>query len=263
MYSILNLHVSCLLFTSSFKIKQWVNAFFVTREMHNTAKPYPPCDIIDRSYRNFIRFHITSCDIVLISSNRGVDLRALKSTLVVLLFLSLGSGLSCSTEPEWPEGLPHGELILPNVEDPDTPGAYFDFSAGELVYGEEGRQRGDIYLEKTFISGNPALGVQLAEKQPDSILYDSTAPSWGSGLWRTPPDATTPARVAIRQGYNVWVKTSEGNFGKLKILLLEATDDYTSIRNIKMQWIFQPDPNSDELAPTSFTQGAQGTSGSG
>jgi len=176
-------------------------------------------------------------------------------TLLLISGLILSFGLSCVAEPEWPEGLPHGEIVLPNVEDPDMPGAYFDFSEGEIVYGEEGRARGDVFLEKTFLSGNPALGVQLAEKQPDSILYDMGAPSYGSGLWKAPPDENTPARVAIRQGYNVWVRTAEGNLGKLKILLREASDDYTSMLNIKIQWIYQPDPNADDLYSTSVTPG--------
>jgi hypothetical protein len=49
--------------------------------------------------------------------------------------------------------------VLPNFNDPDAPGACFDFSAGQIVYGEEGRKQGDIYLERTFIDGNPDFAI--------------------------------------------------------------------------------------------------------
>ena len=160
--------------------------------------------------------------------------------LSIIAAMPLNLLASCQ-EPEWPAGLPHGEIILPNIEDPDTPGAYFDFSEGELVYGEEGRQRGDIFLERTFIAGNPALGVALHDQQPDSLLYDSTAPSWGSGGWKLPQNDETPGRVAVYQGHNIWVQTAEGHTGKLRILMAESNMDVTGYIRVKIEWIYQPD----------------------
>jgi len=185
----------------------------------------------------------------MVMHERGVpNLKTHSGILLIITVIALCFVTACVSEPEWPEGLPHGEIVLPNIEDPDMPGAYFDFSEGELVYGNEGRSRGDVFLEATFIAGNPVLNVALAEQQPDSILYDTGAPGWGTNFWKTPPDENTPARVAVRQGYNVWVRTAEGNYGKLKILLREASDDYTKMLEIKMQWIYQPDPAKNDLS---------------
>jgi len=185
----------------------------------------------------------------------------LKTSSLAILTAFLGIlpfWLASCQEPDWPEGLPHGEIILPNIADPDTPGAYFDFSEGELVYGEEGRQRGDIYLETNFVAGNPALGVALHDQQPDSLLYDRIAPGWGSEQWRRPVNPDTPGRVPVYQGHNVWVITGEGNTGKLRILMAEANIDYTSFLRIKFEWIYQPD-GSTELRPIA---GAADESGS-
>ncbi len=164
--------------------------------------------------------------------------------VIILVFLPLSFLASCG-EVEWPEGLPHGEVILPNIEDPDTPGAYFDFSEGEIVYGEEGRQRGDIYLDRTFIAGNPALGVELHDAQPDSLLYDTVAPSWGTRLWKT-PSGDVPAMVPIYDGHNIWVKTGEAHTAKLRIMMPEANADNTSYLRLKFEWAYQPD-GSNEL----------------
>jgi len=190
------------------------------------------------------------------------ELRFLSSVLILFLAAFPTFLASCGGEPNWPEGLPHGEVTLTNIEDPDAPGAYFDISAGELIYGDEGRERGDVYLERTFVAGNPALGIELHDAQPDSILYDTTAPGWGSSGWKTAPDANTPPRVPVRKDHNIWVKTSEGNIGKVHILLLEANSDYSNIYNIKLQWIYQPD-GSGELHAVSGATGESGTSGSG
>ena len=168
---------------------------------------------------------------------------------VKLIFLTLTGctviftiwGCTSANEPEWPVGCPHGEDWLPNVEDPDTPGAYFDFSEGEIVYGEEAKVRGDIFIYKTFVRGNPQLNVALHPQQPDSLLYDATAPSWGSENWRLPPDANTPSSLGINGGHNVWVRTGEGHTAKFKILLLESNEDVTMFTRVKIQWIYQPD----------------------
>jgi len=173
-------------------------------------------------------------------------MRILTSVLLVMIAAIPLIFIASCEEREWPAGLPHGEVILPNIEDPDTPGAYFDFSEGEIVYGDEGRQRGDIFLERTFIAGNPALGVALHDAQPDSILYDTTAPSWGSGQWKHPPNEETPPRVPVYQGHNIWVQTAEGHTAKMKILMAESNMDVTAYLQIKMQWIYQPD-GSNEL----------------
>ncbi len=181
-----------------------------------------------------------------------------KIAIFLVLIVPVWFLVSCG-EPEWPEGLPHGELILPNFEDPDNPGAYFDFSTGELVFGEEGRQRGDIYLDKTFIAGNPGLGVSLHDQQPDSLLYDSTAPGWGSSGWNVPPDSSTPARISIYDGHNIWVNTSEGHTAKFKILLVNPNFDNTDYLSIKIRWIYQPD-GSEEFHPIASPEGEETSS---
>jgi len=193
-----------------------------------------------------------------------VGWRFLKLTsgiLLLLLLFFMGFIISCE-EQDWPENLPHGEAILPNFEDPDTPGAWFDFSEGELVFGDEGRQRGDIFLDKTFIAGNPATGIQLCDQQPDSLLYDTTAPGWGPGDWQAPPNAETPSRVPVYDGHNVWVVTGEGNTAKFKIRMAEANMDYTSFLWIKIEWIYQPD-GSSELHGIPDPEGETGTTEAG
>jgi hypothetical protein len=183
-----------------------------------------------------------------ISASGGVTMMLTYKTLMSIVMIAMTLlAPKCGPQTEWPEGLPHGEIVLPNIEDPDTPGAYFDLSAGEIVYGEEGRARGDVYLEKTFISPNPALGVGIYDQQPDSLLYDTTAPSWGDRLWKLAPDATTPGRISIYEGHNIWVRTAEGNTGKFKILQAESNEDYSSFNWIRIQWIYQPD-GTEELA---------------
>jgi len=164
-----------------------------------------------------------------------------------LLVFSLISTAGCvyTREEDWPAGLPHGDIILPNVEDPDTPGAYFDFSTGSILYGDQGRQEGDIYLDYTFVTGNAALNVALASTQTDTILYDTTAPSWGQG-WNEPQSETSPAREPVRQHMNYWVRTAEGHYGKLRIVDKESNADVTSYNFIKFQWVYQPD-GSNEL----------------
>lgn len=177
---------------------------------------------------------------------RGCGLRfsaILTLTTLILAFNLIASG--CEGE-EWPEGLPRGETILPAFDDPDTPGAYFDFSAGELVYGDEGRQRGDIYLDRTFIAGNPAHGVALHDAMANSLLYDSTMPGWGSTQWKRPPNENTPARVPIYNGHCMWVLTAEGNTAKFKIRMTESNADVSGFLRIKIEWTYQPD-GSNEL----------------
>jgi hypothetical protein len=140
---------------------------------------------------------------------------------------------SCSSEPQWPAGLPHGEEVLPNI-----PGAWFDFSQGKLIYGDEGKKQGDIYLEKTFIAGNPALHVALHDDLADSILYKTTAPSLN---WTEQPNADNPARVSIYDGHCIWIKTGEGNYAKIKILLTESNANVSSYNWVKIQWMYEPD----------------------
>jgi hypothetical protein len=173
----------------------------------------------------------------------------LKFPAIIIGVLTACIALSHSgcAEPEWPAGLPHGEIILPNISDPDTPGAYFDISEGQIVYGEDGIARGDIYLDHTFICGNAKLDVALHETQTDTILYDSTAPGWGSG-WVEPNNEDSPARVPVNNHMNIWVRTAEGHFGKLRILMKEANTDYSSFLRVKFEWIYQPD-GSNELHP--------------
>jgi hypothetical protein len=158
---------------------------------------------------------------------------------------------ACGGRQEWPAGCPHGEETLPNVDDPDTPGAYFDFSKGALVYGDEARREGDICLQRTFIAGNPALHVSLHDDMADSILYKPTAPNLN---WTEQPDAETPARVSIYNGHCIWVRTGEGNIGKIKILLTESNENVTSFNWVKIEWIYQPN-GSDTFLDQSGTTG--------
>ncbi len=183
-------------------------------------------------------------------------------TPLILLIIFITFIPSCG-EPEWPEGLPHGELNLPNINDPDTPGAYFDLSEGELVYGEEGRQRGDVYLDVNFVCGNPALGVEIHDAQPDSLLYDTGAPGWGTRLWKISPDGENPPRIGVINGHNIWVRTAEGNIGKFRIMSSEPNDDYTNMLSIKIQWIFQPDLEKNDLSGTAPTDSGTATETSG
>jgi len=149
--------------------------------------------------------------------------------------------LNACSEEEWPEGCLYGEIILPNFNDPDTPGAYFDFSEGEIVFGEEGRLRGDIYLEQTFIKGNPEHEIGLHDEQPDSLLYKRSAPSWGSARWKVSPNPGVPPSVPLYEGHNIWVRTAEGHTAKFKILTMESNENHTSYNWIKIRWIYQPD----------------------
>ncbi|HEX9744210.1 MAG TPA: hypothetical protein VGB30_02180 [bacterium] len=167
-------------------------------------------------------------------------------SLLIILSLSfsqliLAASCFAPKEEDYPEGTIHGEVWLTNINDPDNPGAYFDFSEGEVVYGDEARQRGDIYIEATFIRGNPALNVALNDQQPDSLLYDTTAPGWGDRGWAEPPDADTPSRIPIYHGHNVWVRTGEGNTAKFKIVRAESNADVSAYDRLKLQWIYQPD----------------------
>jgi len=164
-------------------------------------------------------------------------LRVLVVFPLVFLLSVLPMLKSCG-EPEWPAGFPHGEEILPSFEDPDQPGAFFDFSSGSLVFGDEGRQKGDIYLDKTFIAGNPALNVALHDDMADSLLYKTAVPSFD---WTERPDENTAARISIYNGHCVWVRTGEGYYGKLKILQVESNESVSSFNWIKIQWIYQPD----------------------
>ncbi len=182
----------------------------------------------------------------------------LLSFLVILTWTVCGCG-----EDDWPVGCPHGEVILPSVEDPDTPGAYFDFSAGEIVYGEEGRQRGDIYLDKKFIAGNPSLNVALHDAIADSLLYDCSAPGWGSTQWKRQPDEVTPARVPIYSGHNVWIRTGEGHTAKFKILFAEDGPDLDSYLWIRIRWIYQPDGTEEFHDVAGAVEGESADAGSG
>jgi hypothetical protein len=159
---------------------------------------------------------------------------------------------SCSTEPEWPAGCPHGEVVLTNITDPDSPGAYFDFSQGKLLFGEEGKAQGDIYLEKTFICGNPSLHVKLHDDLADSFLFKTSAPTLD---WIEQPSEEIPSRLSIYDGHNVWVRTGEGYLGKIKFIGTESNTDVSSFNFVRLMWIYQPD-GSDEFHPVA---GAAGT----
>lgn len=162
--------------------------------------------------------------------------------LSAFLLMTSPGLISCQDEP-WPAGCPHGEEVIPNVNDPDTPGAYFDFSQGKLLFGEEALQSGDIYLDRNFIAGNPRLGVKLRDAMADSLLYIKKAPQYG---WVEPPDEKTPARVPIYDGHNIWVRTGEGHIAKFKIIHVETNPEVSSFNWIKIRWIYQPD-GSDEF----------------
>ncbi|MFH1675587.1 MAG: hypothetical protein ABIC40_01085 [bacterium] len=187
-------------------------------------------------------------------------MRILTSFLMAFILLVPIFGIGCKpSEPDWPAGCPHGEIWLPNVEDPDTPGAYFDLATGEIVYGDEAKKRGDIYIEKTFVAGNPALGIALHDAMGDSILYDKSAPGWGSELWKQPPDANTPARVSIYMGHNIWIHTGDGKTGKIKLLDTESNENYTSFNRVKIQWIYQPDGSGEFHDVAGAPEGTSGT----
>jgi hypothetical protein len=161
---------------------------------------------------------------------------------------------SCN-EPDWPAGLPHGEETLTNFDDQTSPGAYFDFSQGAILYGEEGKAQGDIYLERTQLAGNPALGVAFHDDLADSLLYKTTAPSLD---WTLQPNPDTPARLPIYSGHCVWIKTGEGNYAKIKILATESNTDVSSFNYIRFEWIYQPN-GSKEFTPNLEAEPASGT----
>ena len=184
-------------------------------------------------------FKTHTCDCF---GKRGQYLRAFCILpLALILSVTPVAKTSCG-EPPWPVGCPHGEETLTNVEDPDNPGAYFDFSAGQIVYGDEGRARGDIYLEKTLLAGNAASGVAFHDDLADSLLYKTVAPTLD---WTVQPNPQTPARLAIYNGHCVWIRTGEGNIAKIKILLTDSNPEVSSFNWIKFSWIYQPDGSNE------------------
>ena len=73
---------------------------------------------------------------------------------------------------------------------------------------------------------------------------------------------TVPGRVPVIQGHNVWVQTAEGNIGKLRIQIVESDEEFRNILSLKIQWIYQPDPEKWDLSANPVAED-EGTGESG
>ena len=88
--------------------------------------------------------------------NRYEDSRGFKpsANLHPILFLLSLIGLiflaGCASEPNFPPGLPCGEIPITAFTDSEYPGARFYFETGQIVYEPDKPVAGDIFFDHKF-----------------------------------------------------------------------------------------------------------------
>jgi len=170
-------------------------------------------------------------------------MRIMISTIALLLscWFCLGG---CASEPNFPPGLPHGEVRITIFSEQSKPGARFDFESGQVVYEPNAPSVGDIFFDRKFLcgSGSP-LNVCVQDTQPQSIGADPSAPSIG---YTCPPDTTgNPSRAGIYQSHVLWIKLTDGKYAKIKIKECPLKSDASDFDYIIFEWVYQPDGSTD------------------
>lgn len=185
--------------------------------------------------------------------------------LLAAFVLSLAIGWiilpGCASEPNYPPGLPAGEVQMKVFGDPEKPGARFDFESGKVVYEPGVAVKGDIFFDRKNLCGSGApLNVAIQDTQPQSIGADPSAPDLGY----TPPpnDTGTPSRTGVYISHVYWIKLTDGKFAKIKIKESPLLPDASDYEYITMEWVYQPDGSNDFRGkPVETEKGGKTTSG--
>ncbi|MBU1022791.1 HmuY family protein [bacterium] len=159
---------------------------------------------------------------------------------LILLFVSAG----CATEPNFPPGLPSGEVEIKVLQDTERRGERFDFETGRIVTELDAAVVGDIFFDRKFLcgSGEP-LHVGVQDTQPQSIGADPTAPTTG---YTFPLNRDgVPARVGVYVSHVYWIKLTDGKYAKIKIKDALLRDDASDYKSITFEWVYQPDGSTD------------------
>jgi hypothetical protein len=163
-----------------------------------------------------------------------------KLTLLAFFIMLCTIFSGCTSEPNYPPGLPSGEITIDVFDNPAKPGARFDFETGAIVYEPNGPVVGDIYFQKKFLcgSGSP-LNVGIQDYQPGSIGFDVSAPSLN---YKFPPGAPdVPSREAIYLSHIYWIQLTDGKYAKIKIKEATLNNNTNDFDFVTFQWVYQPD----------------------
>jgi hypothetical protein len=162
--------------------------------------------------------------------------------LLGLIGLILIAG--CASEPNFPPGLPCGEVSITPFADTQHPGARFDFETGRIVYESEMPVVGDIFFDRKFVCGSGApLWVGVQDTQPQSIGADPSAPSMGYVFPNN--DSGVPSREGLYTSHVYWIKLTDGKYAKIKIKEAILNDDASDYKSITFQWVYQPDGSTN------------------
>jgi hypothetical protein len=166
-----------------------------------------------------------------------VLLTVLSTSVAFILF-------GCSSEPNFPPGLPSGEVQITVFGDPVKPGARFDFETGTVVYEPGAPVKGDIFFDRKFLCGSGyPLNVAIQDTQPQSIGADPSAPTTG---YTSPNDTSgVPSRTGIYNSHVYWIKLTDGKYAKIKIKQSPLNEKTSDFEFIIFEWVYQPDGSTD------------------
>jgi hypothetical protein len=148
--------------------------------------------------------------------------------------------ISCSPTPveQSPPGVVSGKFKLINVQDPDNPGVWFDFTAGGAVIEADERKEGDFCLFKTMLRSSWPVACGIQDSQADSLFRHIANPTYD---YKTPTEILKNADVAIYSGHVYYMITGEGLYARIKIVDSILNANATAYEYITFYWAYQPE----------------------
>jgi hypothetical protein len=152
---------------------------------------------------------------------------------LTVTFLSCGP----TTVENTPPGVISGKFTLVNVEDPESPGVWFDFTAGGAVVERDAHKVGDFCLFKTFLRSSWPVTCGIQDSQADSLFRHIANPTYD---YITPSEILKNADMPIYSGHVYYMITGEGLYARIKIVEEVFNPDATAYEHITFYWAYQP-----------------------
>ena len=161
------------------------------------------------------------------------------TTRIFLLIALAAVFLSCgpTAVENTPPGVTSGKFTLVNVEDTQSPGVWFDFTAGGAVIERDTHKAGDFCLFKTFLRSSWPVKCGMQDSQADSLFRHVTNPTSG---YEFPSEVLKNADMPIYSGHVYYMITGEGLYARIKIVEEAFNDDATAYEHITFYWAYQP-----------------------
>jgi len=158
-------------------------------------------------------------------------------TLLLIAFAAAFLSCGTTTVENAPPGVICEKFTLINVEDPESPGVWFDFTAGGAVIERDAHKVGDFCLYKTFLRSSWPVKCGIQDSQADSLFRHVTNPTSG---YEFPSEILKNADVAIYSGHTYYMVTGEGLYARIKIVEEVLNPDATAYEHITFYWAYQP-----------------------